>query len=113
MREPPVLWQKGQVEGPCGCREDGLWRSGQDPKDERQVKGVLGVLPDREEVVRKGVNEDTMEIRNHGRQSVTKCTVQTRTDFSGEPPWLLRAMRDTHVGRERDREREKSRRAPV
>ena len=39
----------------------------------RQVKGVFGVLSDREEVVRKGVNKDIMEIRNHGRES----------DFSG------------------------------
>ena len=52
----------------------------------RQVKGVHWVLPDREEVVRESVNEDTMQIRNHGRESVTKGTVQTRTDFTGGPP---------------------------
>ena len=27
-----------------------------------------------------------MQIRNHGRESVTKGTVETRTDFTGEPP---------------------------
>ena len=52
----------------------------------RQVKGVHDVLPHREEVVREDVNEDAMQIRHHGRESVTKGTVQTRTDFSGEPP---------------------------
>ena len=51
----------------------------------RQVKGVHGVVPEWEEVVREDVNKDTMQIRHHGRESVTKCTVQTRTDCSGEP----------------------------
>ena len=41
------------MEGPAGAGRDGLWSghgpSGQDPKDERQV-------------VREGVNEDTMQI---------------------------------------------------
>ena len=50
-----------------------------------QVEGVHGVLRDRKEVVREGVNEDTMWIRYPMVESVTKSVVQTRTDFSGEP----------------------------
>ena len=63
--------------------------AGKTPKTKgrrQQVKGAHGVLPDWEEVVREDVNKDTMQIRHHGRESVTKGTVQTRTDFSGEPP---------------------------
>ena len=35
----------------------------------RKVKGVHGVLPDWEEVVREDVNKDTMQIRHHGGES--------------------------------------------
>ena len=52
----------------------------------RQVKGAHGVVPDREEVVRESVNKDAMQVRDHGREQVTKGTVETRADFSGEPP---------------------------
>ena len=52
----------------------------------RQVEGVHRVLPDREEVVRGDVNKDTMQVRHHGRESVTKGTVKTGIDFTGEPP---------------------------
>ena len=58
--------------------------SGQDPKDERrQVKKVDWVLPDREEIVRESVDKDAMQVKDHGREPVTKGTVETRTDFSG------------------------------
>ena len=59
--------------------------AGQDPKDERQVEGVHGVLPDREEVVRGDVKKDAMQVRHHGREPVTKGTVETRIDFRGKP----------------------------
>ena len=51
----------------------------------RQVEGVNGVLPDREEVVRGDVNKDAMQVRHHGREPVTKGTVKTRIDFTGKP----------------------------
>ena len=59
--------------------------AGKTPKTKsrrRQVKGV----PDMEEVVREDVNEDAKQIRHNGRESVTKGTVEMRTDFTGEPP---------------------------
>ena len=89
---------------PGGTACGGTAPAGKTPKTKgrrRHVKGVHGVLPDREEVVREGVNEDTMQIRYHGRESMTKGTVQTRTDFSGEPLVKRRGRtrRDTHVGR--------------
>ena len=62
--------------------------TGKTPKTKgrrRQVEGVHGVLPDREDVVRESVNKDAMQVRNHGREPVTKGTVQTRTDFTGKP----------------------------
>ena len=62
--------------------------AGKTPKDEgrgRQVKRVHGVLNDREEVVRGDVNKDTMQIRYHGRESLTKGTVKTGIDFTGKP----------------------------
>ena len=61
-RTPPVPGGMACGHGP----------SGQDHKDERHV-------------VREGVNEEPCRSHNHGRESVTKGTVQTRTDFSGEP----------------------------
>ena len=51
----------------------------------REVEGVHGVVPDREEVVRGDVNKDAMQVRHHGREPVTKVTVKTRIDFTGEP----------------------------
>ena len=93
--------------------------AGKTPKTKgrrRQVKAAHGVLPGREEVVRGDVNEDAMQVRHHGRESVTKGTVMTGIDFTGEPPVERRgrrARRDTHVGRERDGVGVESRRAPV
>ena len=51
----------------------------------RQVERVHGVLNDRKEVVRGDVNKDTMQVRQHGRESVTKGTVKTEIDFTGKP----------------------------
>ena len=51
----------------------------------RQVEGVHGVIPDREEVVRGDVNKDAMQVRHHGREPVTKVTVKTRIDHTGKP----------------------------
>ena len=85
-------WAGGRtlrVPGGTACGGVVMAPAGKTPKTKgrrRQVKGVHGVLPDREDVVRESVNEDTMRIRNHGAESVTKGTVQTRTDFTGEPP---------------------------
>ena len=62
--------------------------AGKTPKTKgrrRKVKGVHGVLLDWEEVVREDVNEDTMQVRYHGREPVTKGTVKTRIDFTGKP----------------------------
>ena len=62
--------------------------AGKTPKTKgrrRQVEGVHGVLPDREEVVRGDVNKDDMQVRHHGREPVTKGTVKTRIDFTGKP----------------------------
>ena len=62
--------------------------AGKTPKTKgrrRQVEGVHGVLPDREEVVRGDVNKDGMQVRHHGRESVTKGTVKTGIDFTGTP----------------------------
>ena len=59
--------------------------AGKTPKTKGRRKGVHWVF-DREEVVRESVNEHAMQVRNHGREPVTKGTVKTRTDFSGEPP---------------------------
>ena len=93
--------------------------TGKTPKTKgrrRQVKAVHGVLPGRAEVVRGDVNKDAMQVRHHGRESVTKGTVKTGVDFTGKQ--LVerrgrRARRDTHVGRERDGVGVESRRAPV
>ena len=51
----------------------------------RQVEGVHGVIPDREEVVRRDLNKDAMQVRHQSRESVTKATVKTRIDFTGKP----------------------------
>ena len=51
----------------------------------RQVEGIHGVLPGREEVVRGDINKDAMQVRHHGRESVTKGTVKTGIDFTGKP----------------------------
>ena len=51
----------------------------------RQVEGVHGVVPDREEVVRGDVSKDAMQVRHHRREPVTKVTVKTRIDFTGKP----------------------------
>ena len=51
----------------------------------RQVEGIHGVTPDREEVVRGDANKDAMQVRHHGRESVTKATVKTGIDFTGKP----------------------------
>ena len=71
--------------------------AGKTPKMEdrrRQVEGVHGVLPGREEVVRGDVNKDTMQSRHHGRESVTKGMVKAGltsresngwSDEGGEP----------------------------
>ena len=62
--------------------------SGKTPKTKgrrRQVEGVHGVLPGREEVVRGDVNKDAMQVRHHGRESVTKGMVKTGIDFTGKP----------------------------
>ena len=91
--------------------------AGKTPKTKgrgRQVKRAHGVVLDREEVVRESVNKDAMQARDHGREQV-KGTVETRADFSGEPPVEgrgRRARRDTHVAKERDGNRVKSRHAP-
>ena len=31
------------------------------------------------------VNKDTLQVRQHGREPVTKGTVKTRIDFTGKP----------------------------
>ena len=62
--------------------------AGKTPKTKgrrRQVKRVHGVLNDREEVVRGDVNKDAMQVRHHGRESVTKGTVKTGITFTGKP----------------------------
>ena len=62
--------------------------AGETPKTKgrrRQVEGVHGVLPDREEGVRGDVNKDAMQVRHHDRELVTKGTVKTRIDFTGKP----------------------------
>ena len=51
----------------------------------RQVEGVHGVIPDREEVVRGDVNKDAMQVRHHGKEPATKGTVKTRSNFTGKP----------------------------
>ena len=83
--------------------EEWSWPAGKTLKTKgrgRQVKGAHGVVLDREEVVRESVNKDAMQVRDHGREQVTEGTVETRADFSGEPPVERRgrrARRDTHV----------------
>ena len=85
--------RSGRWKDPAGAGRDGLWRmvvalASKTPKTKgrrRQVEGVHGVLPDREEVVRESVDKDAMQVRHHGREPVTKGTVKTRIDFTGEP----------------------------
>ena len=91
------------VPGGTACGGVVMAPAGKAPKTKgrrRQVKGVHGVLPDREEAVRESVNKDAMQIRNLGR-----------TDFTAEH--RRRARRDTLEGRGREGERVESRLAPV
>ena len=62
--------------------------TGKTPKTKgrgKQVKRVHWVLNGREDIVRRNVNKDTMQVRHHGREFVTKGTVKTGIDFTGKP----------------------------
>ena len=75
------------VPGGTTCGGVFMAPAGKTPKTKsrrRQVKGVHGVLPDREEIVREGVNEDTMQIRYHGR-GLTSRESYRWSDEGGEP----------------------------
>ena len=61
-----------------------LWRASTEASG-KEMQRAHGVLNDREEVVRGDVNKDTMQVRHHGRESVTKGTMKTGIDFTGKP----------------------------
>ena len=64
------------VPGRTACGGVVMTPAGKTPKTKgkrRQVNGAHGVFPDREKVVREGVNEDIMQMKH-----------QSRIDFSGK-----------------------------
>ena len=90
-----VMAKGGRWKDPAGDERDGLWRSGHGPSGQRpqrrkaegsRLKEYTGFSLTGRKLSERVSTRTPYKVRDHGRELVTKGMVETRADFSGEPP---------------------------